>query len=117
MAKPIFTQIIERARAYVATRSRWTRYTLALTGNNKDCEPTDPKAVRFCAYGALVRAGFELTGDVHQARRLAGQTAMWITGRESPEEAYEEIYTINDGAPKSSREAILNLFDKSLTRV
>jgi hypothetical protein len=117
MAKPIFTQIIERARAYVATRSRWTRYTLALTGNNKDCEPTDPKAVRFCAYGALVRAGFELTGDVHQARRLAGQAAMWITGRGSPEEAYEEIYSINDGPPKSSRDAILQLFEKGLARV
>jgi len=117
MAKPIFTQIIERARAYVAVRSRWTRYTLALTGNNKDCEPTDPTAVRFCAYGALVRAGFDLTGDVHQARRLAGQTAMWITGRESPEEAYEEIYSINDGPPKSSRDAILRLFEKGLARV
>ena len=64
MAKPIFTQIIERARAYVAVRSHWTRYTLALTGNNRDCEPTDAKAARFCAYGALVRAGFDLTGDV-----------------------------------------------------
>ena len=38
---------------------------------------------------------------------LAGQAAMWITGRDSPEEAYEEIYTINDGPPKSSRKAIL----------
>ena len=45
MAKPIFTQVIERARAYVAVRSHWTRYTLALTRNNRDCEPTDAKAV------------------------------------------------------------------------
>jgi hypothetical protein len=116
MAKPIFMQIIERARATVAVRSRWTRYTLALTGNNKDCEPTDPRAVRFCAYGALMRAGFDLTGDVEQARRLAGQTAMWITGRGSPEEAYEEIYAINDGPPKSSRDAILQMFEKGLVR-
>jgi hypothetical protein len=116
MAKPILTQIIERARAYVAVRSRWTRYTLALTGNNRDCEPTDPKAVRFCAYGALVRAGFEVTGDAEQARRLAGKAAMRMTGRASPEEAYEEIYAINDGPPKSSRDAILHLFDKSLVR-
>jgi hypothetical protein len=116
MAKPIFTQIIERACAYVALRSRWTHYTLAFTGNNKACDPTDRRAVRFCAYGALVRAGFDLTGDVEQAHRLAGQAAMWITGHGSPEEAYEEIYSINDGAPKSSREAILNLFGKSLAR-
>lgn len=116
MAKPIFTQIIERARAYVADRSHWTRYTLALTRNNRDCEPTDAKAVRFCAYGALVRAGFDLTGDLHQARQLAGQAAMWMTGRASQEEAYETIYTLNDGTPKSSREAVLRLFDASLAR-
>jgi hypothetical protein len=42
---------------------------------------------------------------------------MWITGRESPEEAYEEIYSINDGPPKSSRDAILQLFEKGLARV
>ena len=63
-----------------------------------------------------MRAGYDLTGDVDQARRLAGQAAMWITGRDSPEEAYEEIYTINDGPPASSRKAILHLFDKSLAR-
>jgi hypothetical protein len=116
MAKPLITQIVERARAYVGVRAHWTRYTLALTRNNKDCEPTSAKAARFCAYGALVRAGFDLTGDVHQARRLAGQAAMRITGCGSPEEAYEEIYTVNDGPPKSSREAVLRMFDKCLAR-
>ena len=35
MAKPIFTQMIERARAYVAVRSSWTRYTLALTAQQQ----------------------------------------------------------------------------------
>jgi hypothetical protein len=117
MAKPIFSQVIERARAYVALRSNWTRYTLALTRNNRDCDPTGSRAARFCAYGALVRAGFELTGDVDQARRMAGSTAMWMTGRDTPEEAYEAIYTINDGPPVSSRRAILALFDASLVRV
>ena len=116
MAKPIVTQLIERARAYVALRSNWTRYTLARTGNNRDCEPTDETAARFCAYGALVRAGYDLTGDTDQARRLAGQAAMSITRRHTPEEAYEEIYTLNDGPPVSSRKAILALFDESLAR-
>ena len=53
MSKPIFTHVIERARAYVAVRSTWTRYTLALTGNNRDCEPTDAKTVR--AFARTVR--------------------------------------------------------------
>ncbi len=117
MAKPIFTHVIERARAYVAVRSSWTRYTLALTRNNRDCEPTDARAARFCAFGALVRAGWDLTGNVEQARRLAGDAAMWMTGRDTPEAAYEEIYTLNDGPPVSSRKAVLRLFDESLARV
>lgn len=116
MANPIFKQIIERARGYVAARSSWTRYTLALTRNNRDCEPTDAKAARFCAYGALVRAGYDLTGNADQARRLAGHAAMWITGHDSPEDAYEEIYAINDGSPVASRKAILQLFDQGLAR-
>ena len=116
MAKPIFTQLIERARDYLAVPSNWTRYTLALTRNNRDCEPTDAKAARFCAFGALVRASYDLTGDADQARQLAGQAAMWITGRDTPEEAYEEIYTLNDGPRDSSRKAVLRLFEKSLAR-
>jgi hypothetical protein len=117
MAKPLYSQVIERARAYVALRSSWTRYTLALTRNNRDCDPTDSRATRFCAYGALVRASFELTGDVDQARRLAGTTAMWMTGRDNPEEAYEAIYALNDGPPVSSRKAVLVLFEASMARV
>lgn len=116
MAKPVFTHVIERALEYVGLRSRWTRYTLALTRNNRDCEPTDPRATRFCAYGALVRSAYELTGDVDQARKLAAQTAIWITKRDTPEEAYEEIYALNDGPPVSSRKAIIALFQASLAR-
>lgn len=116
MARPLFTQVVERARAHVALRSRWTRYALALTRNNRDCDPTDARAARFCAFGALVRAGFEITGDADQARRLAAQTAMWMTGNNSAEEAYETIYTLNDGPTISSRRAILELFDLSLAR-
>ncbi len=116
MAKPLFHQVIGRALGYVGVRAHWTRYTLALTRNNKDCEPIDPKAARFCAFGALVRAGYDLTGDADQARRLAGQAAMWMTGRETPEEAYEAIYTINDGPPVSSRKAIVQLFEQGLAR-
>jgi hypothetical protein len=116
MAKSVQHQVIARALAYVGVRAHWTRYTLALTGNNRDCEPTDAKAARFCAFGALVRAAYDLTGDAEQARRLAGQAAMRITGHGTPEEAYEEIYTINDGPPVSSRKAIVQLFEQGLAR-
>ncbi|KAB2920798.1 MAG: hypothetical protein F9K29_00565 [Hyphomicrobiaceae bacterium] len=117
MSKPLVNQISARARALVGDPATWTQYTLALTRNNRDCDPTDPRAARFCAYGALVRAAFELTADRDKARTLAGEAAMAMTGRETPEEAYEELYAINDGPRRSSRIAIMSLFDASLQRV
>ena len=81
MAKPIFKHVIERARTYIAAKATWTRYTLAETSRGMECEPTDAKAKKFCAYGALVRSAYDLTGDPIEARRLAGRAAMWITGK------------------------------------
>ena len=63
MSKSLDHQVLEGARALVALRSTWTRYYLALTRNNRECDPTDPRAVRFCAYGALMRSAYDLTGD------------------------------------------------------
>jgi hypothetical protein len=117
MAKPIFKHVIERARAYVAAKATWTRYTLAQTSRGMECEPTDAKAKKFCAYGALVRSAYDLTGDPDEARRLAGRAAMWITGRSTAEQAFDDIYTVNDGQPEPSRKAILRMFDEGLARV
>jgi hypothetical protein len=117
LSKPIVKQVLERAHALVSASSTWTRYTLAMTGNHRECDPTDARAARFCGYGALVRAAFELTADEAQARRLAGQVAMRATGHATPVEAYEEIYGINDGPPSSSRRAVALLFEEALARV
>jgi|EndMetStandDraft_5_1072996.scaffolds.fasta_scaffold01290_9 hypothetical protein len=117
MSKPLVMQVLEGARALVEVRGTWTRFHLALTRNNRDCEPTDAKAARFCAYGALVRSAYNLTGDVEKANRLAGSAAMSMTGRDTPHEAFGDIYTMNDGPAASSRAAILDLLDRTLERV
>ena len=58
MSKPLVHQIAERARGLIADPRKWTQYAIARTGNNRHCEPTDAKATRFCAYGAILRAAF-----------------------------------------------------------
>lgn len=114
MTKPIFEHVVEKARSYVAARSTWTRFALALTGNNRDCEPTDAKAARFCAYGALVRSAYDLTGNKHRAAAIAARAAVRITGCASEAEAIADIYMINDGPPVSSRKEVLRMFDACL---
>jgi hypothetical protein len=117
MSKSIDYQVLLGARALVEFRSTWTRYHLALTRGGRECDPTDPRAVRFCAHGALVRSAYDLTGDARRASRLAGSVAMSVTGRDRPQEAFEDIYTMNDGPAVSSRRAILHLFDRALGRL
>jgi hypothetical protein len=117
MAKTLVRQILEGARELIETRARWARHNLALTRNNRECDPTEATAARFCAYGALIRSAYNLTGDVKQARDLAGKAAMSMTGRDNPHDAFEAIYSINDGPPASSHKSIMLLFAKSLERV
>jgi hypothetical protein len=114
VSKPLVHQIADRARQIVADPRKWTQYAIARTGNNRHCEPTDAKAVRFCAYGAILRAAYDIAGSDDQAQRLADQTAMFIMGRDSPYTAFEELIAINDGQRSGARKAVLDLFEKAI---
>ena len=72
MSKSLDYQVLLRARALVEMRSTWTRHCLALTRNRRECDPTDPRAVRFCAYGALVR------GPPTTSRAIPRGPACWL---------------------------------------
>lgn len=116
MSKPLVHQITERARGFIADQRKWTQYAIARTGNNRHCEPTDAKAVRFCAYGAILRAAYDIAGNDDQAQRLADQAAMFIMERDSPYAAFEEMIAINDGQRSGARKAIIDMFEKALVR-
>src|SRR5215510_1468255 len=114
MSKPLLQQVTERARGLVADPRSWTQYAIARTGNHRHCEPTEAKAARFCAYGAILRGAYDIAGNDDQAQRLADQAAMRIMGRDSPYSAFEELIAINDGQRGSARKTVLALFDKAL---
>jgi hypothetical protein len=42
---------------------------------------------------------------------------MSLTGRDTPHEAFGDIYTMNDGPAAPSRKAILDLLDRTLEQV
>jgi hypothetical protein len=116
MSKPLVHQVVDRARGLIAEPRSWTQFAIARTGNNRHCEPTDAKAVRFCAYGAILRAAHDVAGSEASALRLADQTAMLIMGHDSPYAAFEEMIAINDGPRSGARAAVLELFDKALVK-
>jgi hypothetical protein len=63
MAKPLQRQIITRALEIISDESKWTRGSLARLADGTACACLDPRAVRFCAVGALNRAAGELLAD------------------------------------------------------
>lgn len=117
MSKPLVEQVTESARRLLEDPKNWTQYAIARTRNNRLCEPDDAKAARFCAYGAILRAAHDVTGDSDRAQRVADRAAMLIMQRENPYSAFEELIAINDGHRPTARRAVLDLFDRALARV
>lgn len=107
MAKPLVTLILERARALIDNPATWCQGTFALRADGRRCEALETGAVRFCAYGALQRVAFDVTGKRALAEEMAQKAAMAITGR-SPAHARAIVIQTND---TQGRKAVLELFD------
>ena len=116
MSKPLVEQVTDSARRLLEDPRNWTQYAIARTRNNRLCEPDDAKAARFCAYGAILRAAHDVSGQPDRAQRLADQAAMLIMQRDNPYSAFEELIAVNDGHRPTARKAVLDLFEKALAK-
>lgn len=81
MAKPLVTLIVERASALIDNPATWCQGTFAFLADGRRCSAHEAGAVRFCAYGALQRAAFDVAGKRALAEELAQKAATAITGR------------------------------------
>jgi len=71
MSKPLKIQVIEKARALIEEERHWCRGELARDVNAVSVCPTDTRAERRCALGALIAAAYALTNDLRRAHELA----------------------------------------------
>ena len=81
MAQPVERQIVQRARALIATPQTWTQDEFARDSSGLPVSWRSPQAAQFCIWGALNRAAREMTGDEHQRVRLADHAARALRGR------------------------------------
>jgi hypothetical protein len=102
MARPLQRQIIERGRALIEDKEHWCRTYLALDENAVVVFPTNDRAVKRCALGALIAAAFELTRDYDKADRLAHQAL-------SPDCSGAKLINTND---TEGHAAVLGLLDE-----
>jgi hypothetical protein len=112
MARSFPHPIIALARVYIADKRHWTQGRLAARKNGEDAHPHADHAWRWCASGALIRAGFDLTHNLDKAYKLRDAAcAVLLPDEQRPAAAIENI---NDD-PQGHRN-ILKLFDGYLAR-
>jgi len=110
MSKPLTHQVIALARTYIADERRWTQGHRALFKNGRVAQPHDPRAWRLCATGALIRAGFDLTGDLTKAEELCQLACEAM--RPEFVNAVEFFEATNDS--RHGHWVILDMFDRLL---
>jgi hypothetical protein len=108
MAKSLEHQIIALARVYIADERHWTQGRFAVRKNGQYAHPHADDAWRWCASGALIRAGFDLTHNLDKAYRLRDAAcASLLPDEQNPIAAIENI---ND-SPHGHRKVIKTFDD------
>ena len=80
MSQPLKVQIIEKARALIADERHWCRGELARDINALSVCPTDSRAEKRCALGALIVAAYQITNDYSRAHDLAISAVLPLHG-------------------------------------
>ena len=83
------TRLLVRAHALISSSSGWTKGELARDRHSHPVSPTNPRAVRFCASGALLRAAGEQLGLTIRLCR-PGEAAAFVEP-EPLAEAYQVV--------------------------
>jgi hypothetical protein len=110
MAATIQKQILIGARALIANPTHWTQGTLARTAREQPVAWHKRTANKWCALGALYRAGYDVLGDKGKAMHIAGEITDSIYPRRYLRSA---LPTLNDC---QGHAAVLAAFDRAMAR-
>jgi hypothetical protein len=99
LSKPLKIQIVDLARSLIADEEHWCTHNLALDKDGNAVSPASLRAVKWCALGAVLAAGYQLTHDFDVAHKL-GHEVLASTGH--------PVTQVNDGRGHA---AVLALFD------
>jgi len=102
MAHPVERQIVQRARALIATPQTWSQGEFARDGSGEPVSWRSPEAVQFCIWGALNRSAREMIGDGHHRVRVAGLAARALRA------ATPSISRLNDSGTHADMLALID---------
>ncbi len=106
MNKTVKQALIE-AREILTSEGSWTKLYPALDRNNNSCWGDDPHAVRWCSFGAVVKA----TGRLHRVRKEAMDALLFdVVSNVDPELG---VISYND-LDSTTHADVLALFDRAI---
>jgi hypothetical protein len=104
--KQLTISILERAKELLS--KGWTKKTAAKNADNKAVPATAPTAFKFCAFGAIQRSVFDLTGEVNADKE-------YVILAELGYEDWDELFKFNDGA--KTKKSVLSLFSTAIAKL
>lgn len=105
MAQPLERQIIEKARALLATPATWTQGEFARDASGERVSWRSQEAVQFCLWGALNRAAYDTTGDRRQSITLADHAARALRNG---------VTSLSEANDRGTHDDVLTVFDAYL---
>jgi hypothetical protein len=106
MSKHLSVHIIEHARSLIADEAHWCRRQIAVDADDVPVCAADEKASKLCAYGALMAAAHQMTGDRDRACELTSRVVSSFGGSSA-------LIKAND---TDGHAAVVALFDEVIAR-
>lgn len=108
MSQPLERQIVERARALIATPATWTQGEFARDASGGRVSWKSPRAAQFCVWGALNRAAYDITGDRRQSIGLADHAARALRNG---------LISLSDTNDRGTHDDVIGIFDAYLKQL
>ena len=97
----------------------WTQFCCARDALNETTGPSNPKAVKWCLFGAVARASFIVNGPnslFHEGYSLRNKTTAVLDNIVIATTMAHEIVTWNDG-PNRTQEEVIQVIDMAIEKV
>lgn len=116
MSTTLDRQIVLRARALQAERKLRCREYEAVNASGIECDPCSKEAKRFCAVGALIRASFDVLGDMERAHEFGWALAGRIERATGIKNGDDDGYGLVMLSDRRGGKAVVAAFDGFLAQ-
>ena len=111
-------KVMEQARAYIDEPDKWIVDYLAKDADGNSCEPESPRAVSFCAIGAILRANDDerrsYNGNAVSVMLLTDKLSNYVLPGDAQVEYEDGWNNIAEFNNTSTYAEVIDFFDRAV---